>query len=168
MPLEIERKFLVTAAPTDAEWPVPYRNTDIVQNYLKPRDPAVTSERVRRRDDPVARTSEFTHTTKVRVSDGVHHEEERVVTEAEYKKLLRRAVRSMSRISKVRKVFTWDGQVFELDTFRVPEGGLRILEVELSSQDEEVRLPPFLTVEREVTTDPAYTNAAIARAGKLP
>ena len=37
-----------------------------------------------------------------------------------------------------------------------------MVEIELSSEDEDVRFPPELKVLREVTGDPNYRNAVIA------
>lgn len=64
-------------------------------------------------------------------------------------------------VRKRRRCFVWAGRRWELDEFLAPRTGW-LLEVELTSADERVELPPFLTVEREVTADPAWRNAAIA------
>jgi CYTH domain-containing protein len=163
MATEIERKFLVGSVPD--VWPVPYEDFVIVQAYLVPLDPAVTSERVRSRTrlpdgDPV-----YTHTKKVRLGDGVHEEDERNVDIERYVKLLCRRDVTMQTISKMRRVFDWAGRTFELDYFDPPLVGLGILEVELPAMDAPVELPPFVAVVREVTTERDYTNAAIARSG---
>ena len=166
MPLEIERKFLVASAPM--EWPVHYKDSNIVQVYLNPRDKRVTSERVRMRIPFDGGPVVYTHTKKVRVTDGVHEEDEREISKRSYTRLLARGFYPPRIISKTRRVFDCAGHTFELDTFIDPLRGLMILEVELPSMDTPVELPPFLSIVREVTTEPKYTNAALARNGLQP
>jgi len=38
-----------------------------------------------------------------------------------------------------------------------------VVEIELTDPDEEIRFPEMLKLIREVTDDPAYKNAALAR-----
>lgn len=166
MPLEIERKFLLAALPSD--WPVPFVDSHLVQAYLVPRDKRTTSERVRTRIPTDGGPCVYTHTKKVRVSDGVHEEDEREVSKASYNRLLKRADPAMVPISKVRRVFDWAGQTFELDVFSGPHTGLIVMEVELPSEDTPVTLPPWLNITREVTTERDFTNAAMARKGRWP
>jgi CYTH domain-containing protein len=66
------------------------------------------------------------------------------------------------RVHKRRHVFVHDGQRFELDELLEPRQAW-LLEVELASPDDEVRLPDFLVIDREVTDDPGWRNAVIAR-----
>jgi CYTH domain-containing protein len=37
-----------------------------------------------------------------------------------------------------------------------------ILEIEVDHPEEEVDLPPFIPIEREITDDPSYSNWALA------
>ena len=46
--------------------------------------------------------------------------------------------------------------------------GLVLAEVELPGEDAPFRLPEWLVIAREVTDDPAYTNAALARLDASP
>lgn len=55
------------------------------------------------------------------------------------------------------------GQTWEVDVFASDLEGLVLAEVELACPDEEVVLPEWLG--REVTGDPQYGNAALARRG---
>lgn len=172
MPLEIERKFLVDASrlpPLDA-WPVPFEASYIVQSYLKAKDSKVSSERVRQRIPTDGGPCKYTHTKKVRVDDGVHHEDECEVSKRSYNRLLKRADPSMVVISKVRRVFGWPGDgkdwIFELDFFSAPHDGLVLLEIELPYVGTDFPMPPFIPVVREVTKERGYSNAALARAGK--
>lgn len=154
--LEIERKFLVTAG----EIPVSFEESEIIQVGLTPSQPEISSERVRSRwvrgEAPT-----YTHTKKIRQVAGIHEEDERTIDAETFAKLLHRAEPSMIPIRKRRQVFEWGGRVFELDRFRKPFRGLVILEIELASMEEDIQLPPFLTIEREVTTE--FSNTLLAR-----
>lgn len=164
MALEIERKYLVREGPLT--WPVPVKGSHIVQAYLKPLKKKITTERVRFRVPEDGGPCVYTHTTKVRVSDGVHEEVEREISKVSFDRYVKRRDFTYNVISKVRGVFTWAGRTFELDVFLGDANrNLMILEVELLSMDEEVILPPFINIEREVTTEREYTNAALARRG---
>ena len=62
------------------------------------------------------------------------------------------------------------GLVCEIDVFAGHLAGLVLAEVELPDENTPIRLPDWLTVEREVTDDPSFTNAALAfgRAAEPP
>jgi CYTH domain-containing protein len=59
-------------------------------------------------------------------------------------------------------VFLWSNLYFEWDIFKHPRAGLELLEVEVDAIDGSIQLPPFLSIEREVTQDKAYANHTIA------
>lgn len=169
---EIERKFLVDSEkmPPLTDWPVPFTEHYIVQSYLVPLkgDKRTTSERVRQCIPLDGGPCIFTHTKKVRIGDGDHEENERVISKSVRSMLLKRADPTMLAIVKMRRVFEYAGWKFELDSFHPPFEGLEILEVELPSMDAEVQLPPFIPILREVTTEREYTNAALSRKGRWP
>lgn len=165
MALETERKFLVDGHQLKGVvWPVPVHDSHILQRFLIPEDPSVSSERIRIRIFDVGPVS-YTHTRKTRVSAGVHEEEEQEVTPEAFYRLSRRADPAMTLLSKDRRVFAWEGHTFELDTFYDAFRGLVVMEVELGSLEEPVVLPPFIPVLRELTHDSAFTNAGLARMG---
>ncbi len=158
-PLEVERKFLVkdfdpASLPSHA---VP---VDIVQHYLVPRGMGV--ERVRARGQNNVWT--YIHTTKQKKGPGVNVEKERILTEREYQGLLVRRDGSLKPIHKTRHCFSFDGQYCELDVFEGHRSGLVMLEIETSEEDRDVRLPPFLSIEREVTGNFEYSNYSLADA----
>jgi CYTH domain-containing protein len=156
MAVEIERKYVLAATPP-AEVLAAATAYDIEQTYLAP---GTGSRRVRRRTGP----------------DGVRHwltekqprggisrsEDEREIDEAEYRRLLTEADPQSGTVMKTRHVFEHGEQTIELDVFRAPPG-LVLLEVELRSEDEAVELPGWAAGARDVSEDPAYTNAALAR-----
>jgi adenylate cyclase len=56
-----------------------------------------------------------------------------------------------------------NGLICEIDVFGGDLAGLVLAEVELPNEEAAFRLPEWLTIEREVTDDSAYTNSALAR-----
>lgn len=156
MGVEIERKYVLPAPPA-AEVLADATAYDIEQTYLVA---DTGSRRVRRRTGP----------------DGVRHwltekqprggisrqEDEREIDEPEYRRLLAEADPESGTIVKTRHVLAHGHQTIELDVFREPPG-LVLLEVELESDDEAVELPPWAEGARDVSEDPSYSNAALAR-----
>ena len=153
---EIERKYLIRM-PDRAWLEREAEGTEIIQTYLLAAPG--TTERVRKR----GRDGFYvcTHTTKTKLSDLRRVEEEEEITEEEYARLLLRADPSRRVIRKTRWCFRYEGQVFELDVFPFWDDRA-YLEIELRDESQEVSLPPSLTIIREVTADPRYTNAALS------
>jgi CYTH domain-containing protein/predicted ATPase len=158
---EIERKFLIEYP--DVAWLEAQpncRRVEIIQTYLL----AAGGEerRVRQRGENGSFT--YTLTTKRRVSDIKRVEVERRLTQREYLSLLLEADPSLHPVRKTRYCLTWEERYFEIDVYPFRKDRA-ILEIELSSEKEEVRFPPELQILREVTGEEAYTNRALA-AGK--
>lgn len=150
---EIERKYLIRypALPVPGE----VSCDDIEQVYLKTAPDL--SERVR------ARAGRYYHTVKVRISGARAEEREEEITRHDYLGYLERRDPACAAIAKVRRVFLYENQTFELDLF--PFWSDRaILEIELSDEQVPVDIPPFIHVIREVTDDIRYKNHSIARA----
>lgn len=164
-PLEIERKVLIDEPDLDALEAAATSVSEIVQTYLVP--DGWDAERVRRRlvRDASGEHLQLTTTRKRGLGHGVVEEDEHEVDEAEYAALLARADTARVPIVKARYVVPWGGLTLEIDRFSSPRA-LWLLEVELDDAErlhDELDLPPWVPVVREVTGDPAYTNAAIAR-----
>ena len=159
VPLEKERKFLI--APVDPlVIPVKTHSSDITQDYLV--SPAKGEERrVRARGGADGWT--YFYTQKRPVSPGVRVEREQIVSQSEYRTLLTMRDPAARTIKKRRVTFFWKSQYFEVDVFSEPRMGLYLMEAEQTDQSGELILPPFITVIREVTGDPAYSNKWIAR-----
>ena len=151
VPYEIERKYLIKMP----EFPLPAeaQATDIEQAYLV--NPDGNSERVR------MRAGRYFHTLKVYISNVVREEYEREITKEEYEELLKRRDPNCTFIKKVRYVFEYRGQVFELDVFPFWKKQA-FLEIELPGEDTPVEIPEFIEVMREVTEDRRYSNHALA------
>lgn len=66
-------------------------------------------------------------------------------------------------IDKTRYELDLNGLVWEVDVFSGLHDGLILAEVELESEGQEIELPPWLG--QEVSTDPRYFNASLAKKG---
>lgn len=64
-------------------------------------------------------------------------------------------------IDKLRYEVRYAGKKWEVDEFLGENQGLLVAEIELESEEEGVELPPW--VGEEVTGDPSYGNASLAR-----
>lgn len=158
-PIERERKFLVSNLKLD-EIPVKKESIYIEQTYLLSRNDSARA-RIRKRGQHGHFT--YTYTVKQKLGPGKNIEKEKTITEKGYLDLLIQADPSRQTIKKERTCFLWDHQYFELDHFITPQPGLWLLEAEIETDDEQINLPPFLKIEKEVTDDPSYSNAEIAK-----
>ena len=156
---EIERKFLIQR-PDDAWLEAKCRGSHIIQTYLKSEAPGY-NERVRRREDKSAVV--YTHTVKRRINDLRREEQEREISEAEYRALLQRADPERRSIEQRRYVLAYEGKKFEIDVSPFWQDRA-VMEIELTDETETVKLPPEIEIIKEVTRDRRYTNAALAKA----
>lgn len=150
-PLEFERKFLV-GRRTHA-LPVPSVTVQIQQIYT-------LSGRIRRRSQYDG--SLYTRTVKTFLGPGKNTEKEKIISPLEFDLFQLERDPKRRPVNKERMCFLWRGQYYELDTFIDPRPGQQQLELELHDEESQYTLPPFLEIEKEVTGDPAYSNAMIA------
>ena len=148
MAKEIERKFLVVG---DA-WRAGAVGTRYRQGYLAA---GACTVRVR-----LAGERGFL-TVKGRAVGPVRDEYEYPIPAADAAEMLERLCAG-GRIEKVRHRVEHRGHLWEVDEFAGENAGLVVAEVELASPDEDVELPPWAGA--EVTDDPRYANASLARA----
>lgn len=86
--------------------------------------------------------------------------EERL-SQAEYLRLLMDADTSMHQIRKTRYCLTYKSQYFEIDIY--PFWNDRaIVEIELLSEQEQIQIPKFIKIIKEVTDDKSYKNLSLA------
>ncbi len=158
--LEIERKYLLASAPSEAELAalgaLPVR---MEQVYLRAEDDWV--RRVRRVD--AGGNVRHVLTRKRDVSGIVRQELEAELTAEEYGRLLAEADPARRVIRKTRHLIAAGPWTLELDVFSDPPG-LVLLEVELVDATEVPALPPAIAalVVREVSLEPAYANYNLA------
>ena len=158
-PLEIERKYLIGYPDIAYLESLPNcRRADIVQVYLKSADGR--RRRIRRRAD--GGYCAYYLTEKRRITAVTTEEIERRITAEEYHALLAEADSELHPIEKSRYCLLWDNQYFEIDVFPFWKDRA-VMEIELKSEDDPVRLPDFIDVVREVTDDMAYKNRSLAK-----
>lgn len=156
-PLEIERKYLILRPDEEQLRPLCSAVYEMEQTYLESRE-GVTA-RVRRR---VGEREEFFHTEKERCTDRTCVERERLIDRAEYERLLQRKAADALTVCKRRYCLPYDGFTFEIDIYPFWDS-IAVMEVELEREEQVFKLPPQITVVREVTDDRRMKNAALAR-----
>ncbi|MGH8172800.1 MAG: CYTH domain-containing protein [Rhodanobacteraceae bacterium] len=149
MPIEIERKFLVTG---DAWRGVVAEREPMAQGYLAGPPGARCSVRVR-----IAGDAAFLNIKSVAV--GIQRDEyEYAIPREDAERML--ATLAGDRVEKVRHYVDIDGHRFEIDEFLGDNAGLIVAEIELAHADAEFPRPPWLGV--EVSLLPRYYNLNLA------
>ena len=144
MALEIERKFIVN---DDSFRQIAYKSISIRQGYLS-RIPERTI-RVRTIDDKGFLTIKGKNIGIVR------NEFEYEIPLADALEILTMCVPPI--VEKTRYLIKYDNLTWEVDEFHGARQGLIMAEVELSTKDTEITLPPFIG--KEVTGNPEYYNS---------
>lgn len=147
MGTEIERKFLVDPSA----FPGFETRRSIEQAYV---DPDGLEIRVRRTDATATLTIKS-------AGGGLRRIEHEFPIDPAAAEDLIESLGTTGRIRKTRHVGTFGGKRWEVDVFAGNNQGLVLAEIELESENESFPLPPWVT--REVTGDPAFSNAALAR-----
>jgi len=146
MPIETERKFLVTGT----DWKNGAESKDFSQGYLS-QDPE-RSVRVRIAGDKAFLTIKG-------ISEGISRLEfEYPIPVPDARQLLALCLPSI--ITKTRYFIESNGHQWEVDEFHGDNQGLVVAEVELEDAADEVDLPQW--VDREVSEDPRYFNVSLA------
>lgn len=149
MGIEIERKFLVR----DASWrTAAERDYHILQGYLSAEQHLTV--RVRVRDDEAFLTLKGA-TTGVRRA-----EYEYPIPKTDAEAMLRDLSRD-SLIEKRRHIVRDQGRIWEIDVFAGDNQGLVLAEIELADEQQRFSRPNWLG--QEVSDDPRYFNANLAR-----
>jgi len=155
-PQEIERKYLIHL-PEHPLFKVPVRAVDIEQMYLVA--PPGEEMRIRRRG--LGNSFTYYQTRKYSVRPGVRIEIEEAIDWFHYLQLSRERDPARAIIRKTRFCIFSNNRYFEIDAFREPTK-LALMEVEVKSMDEQVRLPEFIKVIEEVTGNIEFSNSTIA------
>lgn len=158
--IEIERKYIIAMPDFNLLRSLDgYNRSDIVQTYLKSVDGATRRVRMRTTDG----NSRYYETLKVRIDEMSSTEVEREIDREEYTELLKLAREDSTPIEKVRHLFSYNSQLFEIDVYPNWQN-TAIMETELDSRETSVEMPPFIHIIREVTGNKAYSNAGMSRA----
>ena len=158
-PFEIERKFLIYYPNIkELENKPNCTKVDITQTYLKSEDGVERRVRARGIDGDYS----YYLTEKKKVTGIKRIETERKLSQDEYLRLLMEADNRLHIIHKERYCLSENNQYFEIDVY--PEwDNQAIMEIELSSEDEEIKTPDSIKIIKEVTDDDTYKNYSMAR-----
>ncbi len=158
-PLEIERKFLIYYPNIKELEQMPNcTKVDITQTYLKSTDDVERRVRARGIDGDYM----YYLTEKKKITGLKRIETERRLTQDEYLRLLMEADNKLHTIHKTRYCLSENNQYFEIDIY--PEWqNQAVMEIELSSEDQEVKVPDFIDIIKEVTDDERYKNYGMAK-----
>lgn len=158
-PFEIERKFLIYYPNIKELESMPNcTKVDIVQTYLKSTDDVERRIRARGIDGDYL----YYLTEKRKISSMKRIEIERKLTKDEYLKLLMEADNKLHPIHKTRYCLSDNNQYFEIDVFE-EWNNQAIMEIELCSEDEIIKIPEFIKIYKEVTDDESYKNYQMSR-----
>lgn len=158
-PYEIERKFLIYYPNIKELENMPNcTKVDIIQTYLKSDTDTERRIRVRGVDGDYV----YYLTEKRKISDLKRVEVERRLTQDEYLALLMESDNKLHTIHKTRYCLSENNQYFEIDIY--PEWDSQaIMEIELSSEEETIKMPEFIKVVKEVTDNDIYKNYQMAK-----
>ena len=163
-PLEIERKFLIEYPDTNLlDNMKTCRKTPITQAYLS--TPEEGNFRIRKRGS--GENAVYIKTVKIKLSDIKRIEIETYISKKEYYDYLNKKEYVTGIISKDRYCIVHDSTYYELDVypFWIDKA---TLEIELLSEEQEYKIPPFVKVIREVTFEKEYRNLSLAQVyGKI-
>ena len=158
-PYEIERKFLIEMPNLEYLSSLPNcEKVQIVQTYLKSND----DEEVRIRQRGSNSSFTYSKTRKINVSNLKRIEIETRLTGEEYINELLNSDPERGQIIKDRYCLSYNNQYFEIDIYPFWKDKA-IAEIELSSENQKIDLPPFLDVIEEVTDNINYRNSEIAK-----
>lgn len=157
IPIENKRRFLVKL-PTDEELSKAGKitKTSIMQMYLDSDDPTL-ERRVRQLGDGQSFT--YYYTEKRDISGTSRAKSGRKISQKEYVSFL---MNGKKRVRKDRYCFVYNNQYFKLDIY--PDWTREaILQIEATSENQNVELPDWVNLIREVTDDPVYKNKNLAK-----
>lgn len=148
MPLEIERKYLVTSD----KYKVGAKPSEITQAYLTIQDNLAIRVRIEEHHASIA--------IKSKISARVNREYEYNIPLDEARSLLK--LSQHSPITKTRHLVDYKKHVWEVDEFHGDNEGLIVAEIELDDENGKFENPDWLG--EEVTADYRYLNSNLAQA----
>lgn len=159
LPLEIERKYLIKIPDISVleQQPV-YMKIEMEQAYLKNQGETAG---MRIRKSTLNGKTSYKKTYKRNVTSVTRIEIEDDISEQTWFELLKEVDPESTPIKKVRHCFMYQSQLFELDIYPFWHDRAT-LELEMSSEDQEIIFPPFIEIIKEVTEDKRYTNRSLS------
>ena len=157
--VEIERKFIIEKpSVSDMSAMKEYTASDITQIYLD--SPKSVTHRIRSRRYPTH--TAYTETLKIRIDAMSASERESEISAERFSELSKNIAKDSRVLEKTRHTFLYGEHTVEIDNYPEWES-TAVLEVELKSRDEQISLPDFIKIIKEVTGDKRYSNASMSR-----
>lgn len=153
--LEIERKFLIEYPDCNFLLSLEkLRVLNITQTYL------LDDSRIRAIEENGETT--YIKTVKKHITELVREEREWEISEEEYFSLLKNKKQGTNTIEKTRYAVEIGGTVYEIDVFGF-WNDRAFLEIELEDENQQIEIPDFIKVIKEVTFDSRYKNYSLAK-----
>jgi len=159
-PYEIERKYLIDMP--DLKYLENLDNcnkVDIIQTYLISED---KNKEVRIRQRGRDGNYVYTQTIKETINDVKRIERERRLSKEEYLELLMNADPNLRQIRKTRYCLSENGYYYEIDIMPFFKDKA-IMEIELNDENQEIIIPKFIKVIKEVSDNINYKNYSLAK-----
>lgn len=156
--IEIERKYIIEMPKDDLLSSLPcQKRSSIVQIYLASHDGVTRRIRSRKYESGIR----YFETVKRRIDKISAYEDEKEISKSEFNEKSKEIKEGTTPIIKDRIEFSYSGKVFEIDIYPA-WSNTAIMEVELNSAEEEVKIPDFIKIIKEVTGERKYSNAAMS------
>lgn len=161
IPVEIERKYLIKIPDMNVvRNQQGYECSEIEQVYITG-DGERSGGRIRKRNYKKS-GCKYYKTFKENIGGISRVEIESEITADEYNSLLKNKLDGTRVIKKSRHCFIFGGKLMELDIYDF-WNQTATLEIELKSEQEQVVLPDFIEVIKDVSADEMYSNFSLAR-----
>lgn len=159
--IERERKYLILKPDLDLIRKLANEELDIVQTYLTSNDLDVE---VRVRKQITREEVIYTKTIKKTTKNAMERvEEEIVISEQKYFELLKTALPNPNSVEKKRFKISHgsNNHPLEIDIYPT-SNSYAILEIELEPNEDDLSIPDYLSIVKEVTEDKDFSNRKIA------
>lgn len=158
--IEIERKYVIKMPRLDLlKGEAGYTESKILQIYIEAE--AGVAHRIRKRS--YGSECQYTETKKSRIDSISSFEEENEISEERFAELSEKIKTGTLPVIKTRYTFVYEGSTFEIDVYPNWKQSA-IMETELVNREDDVKIPLFIEIVKEVTGDYRYSNAAMASA----
>ncbi|KAL4223212.1 TRPL translocation defect protein 14 [Mactra antiquata] len=152
-----KRKFLVSKMPSTEKFP-PFQDFTVIHDYLVTPSRKMQA-RLRKRGQNGVWT--YTHTIRRPEINQQSVELRMAINIKDYNILQMQRDFNHDTIHKQRRCFLWENQYFQMDVYMEPCPdkckGLILLETYTTKSVEELKVPDFMNIVKEVTDDPNYS-----------
>jgi len=154
---KFQKKFLLKKGSVNLPESLNYEQFDVEETYLISQD---SEEKVRRR----GQNGSFSYVHHVRKTvNGQRVEKKTQISARDYMTHLDRADSKRQTLIKKRVSFIWDIHRYNIDTFVNVKNGPILLLVESHKKTDDIVLPEFVQLIREVTGLPDYTSYILSK-----